>query len=56
MKADGHGLTVLPFLAGERSPLWNADARLTLEGSTLDTTPLETLRACLEASACALPP
>ena len=51
LKADAHGLTVLPFLAGERSPLWNADARFALEGASLDTTPTEILRACLEASA-----
>ena len=51
LKPDAHGLTVLPFLAGERSPLWNANARLTIEGASLDTTPTEILQACLEASA-----
>lgn len=50
MPPDAHGLTIAPFLAGERSPLWNANARFALEGATLDTTSLEILRACLEAS------
>ena len=27
LKPDGHGLTVLPFLAGERSPGYRSDAR-----------------------------
>jgi gluconokinase len=46
-----HGLLVLPFLAGERSPLWNARARFTLEGAGLDTTPIHILRAALEGAA-----
>ncbi|HEX8550281.1 MAG TPA: gluconokinase [Abditibacteriaceae bacterium] len=50
MKPAAHGLTVLPFLAGERSPLWNANARWALEGASLDTTPEEILRASLEAA------
>lgn len=48
---DGHGLTWLPFLAGERSPDWALDARATLTGITLDTTALEIMRAGLEAVA-----
>lgn len=48
---DGHGLTVLPFLAGERSPLWNPNAKFVLSGANLDTTPEEIMRACLEAVA-----
>ena len=48
---DGHGLTWLPFLAGERSPGWAAGARATIAGITLDTTPVEILRAGLEAIA-----
>ncbi|MBX6343263.1 MAG: carbohydrate kinase, partial [Thermomicrobiaceae bacterium] len=51
---DGHGLTWLPFLAGERSPGWALDARGVVDGLTLDTTPLEILRAGLEAVACRL--
>ncbi|MBC8163169.1 MAG: gluconokinase [Roseiflexaceae bacterium] len=46
---DGHGLTVLPFFAGERSPGWAGDAKATITGLTLNTTPLELLRASLEA-------
>lgn len=48
---DVHGLTVLPFLAGERSPGWAGDARATLHGLTLATTPLDILQAGLEAVA-----
>jgi gluconokinase len=48
---DGHGLTILPFLAGERSPNWAGNVRATIDGLTLATTPLEILRAGLEAVA-----
>lgn len=48
---DSHGLTVLPFLAGERSPGWHAEARATVEGISLHTTPIELLRAGMEAVA-----
>lgn len=48
---DGHGLTVLPLWAGERSPGWHADARATITGMNLHTTPAEILRASLEAVA-----
>jgi gluconokinase len=48
---DGHGLTVLPFLAGERSPGWAGDVRATISGLGLNTTPLDILRAGLEAVA-----
>jgi gluconokinase len=46
---DGHGLTVLPFLAGERSPNYNANARGAIVGLALDTTAPEIARAFLEA-------
>ncbi|MHB8644279.1 MAG: gluconokinase [Thermomicrobiales bacterium] len=46
---DGHGLTVLPFLAGERSPNYNARARGAITGLSLDTTAPEIARAFLEA-------
>ena len=46
---DAHGLTVLPFLAGERSPRWPAAARGTVSGLTLDTTPEDVAQAALEA-------
>ena len=48
---DSHGLTILPFLAGERSPLWNAEAKFVLDGATLDTSPILILRAAIEAAA-----
>jgi len=46
-----HGITVLPFLAGERSPGWAGDVRATIHGLGLNTTPIEILRASLEAIA-----
>jgi gluconokinase len=52
MQPDSHGLTVLPFLLGERSPEWADHARGAIVGLTLQTTPLQILRACLEAVAC----
>lgn len=48
---DGHGLTVLPFLAGERSPGWAGNVPATIHGLTLATTPVAILRASLEAVA-----
>jgi gluconokinase len=48
---DTHGLTVLPFLAGERSPGWAPVARGAIVGLTLATRPLDLLRAGLEAVA-----
>ena len=48
---DTHGLTMLPFLAGERAPNWNADARAAIVGIGLNTQPIEILRAGLEAIA-----
>ncbi len=48
---DGHGLTVLPLWAGERSPGWHAGARATITGMNLHTTPADILRASLEAVA-----
>jgi gluconokinase len=51
MEPDRHGLTFLPFLAGERSPGWVAHARGAIAGLRLDTKPVEILRAALEAIA-----
>jgi len=48
---DAHGLTVLPFFAGERSPGWSGDARATIHGLSLASTSLDILRAGLEAVA-----
>ncbi len=49
--ADGHGLVVLPFIAGERSPEWPLAARGAIVGMTLATEPLDLLQASLEAVA-----
>jgi len=46
---DGHGLTVLPFWAGERSPNWRGDARAVIAGLSLATQPAQLLRAAMEA-------
>lgn len=51
MEPDAHGLTVLPFMAGERSPGWAGNARGTIHGLSLATTPLDILKASLEAVA-----
>ncbi len=51
MEPDGHGLTVLPFLAGERSPDWDSDARGAILGLTLASRPVDIVRASLEAIA-----
>ena len=48
---DGHGLTVLPFWAGERSPGWHVGARATVSGMNLHTTSADILRASQEAVA-----
>ena len=48
MPPDSHGLTILTFLAGERSPGWRGDARATLHGLSLATSPLDILRAGME--------
>jgi gluconokinase len=48
---DAHGLTVLPFLAGERSPDWNPNAQAAFVGMTLNTRPVDFIRASLEAVA-----
>jgi gluconokinase len=48
---DDHGLTVLPFFAGERAPGWRGDRRAVVAGLTLDTTAVAIVRAILEAVA-----
>ncbi|NCO43056.1 MAG: hypothetical protein AUJ96_20110 [Armatimonadetes bacterium CG2_30_66_41] len=47
----GHGLTVLPFLAGERSPNWRPGATGAILGLRLHTQPLHLAQAALEAVA-----
>ncbi len=49
MPPDSHGLTVLPLLAGERSPGWADHAAGAVAGLTLFTRPRDILRAGMEA-------
>jgi gluconokinase len=51
MEPDAHGLTVLPFLSGERSLGWVAAARAAVVGLSLATRPMDVLRAGLETVA-----
>lgn len=51
MQPAAHGVICLPFLAGERSPGWRDAARATFAGLTLDTRPIDLLRAGLESIA-----
>jgi gluconokinase len=51
LKPDGHGLTILPFISGERSPGWHEDARATVMGIHTNTTSEDILRAGMEALA-----
>lgn len=46
---DAHGLTVLPFLAGERAPGWRSDRRAVVTGLSLDTSALDVAQAAIEA-------
>jgi len=47
---DAHGLTVLPFWAGERSPGWHDGGQATILGLTLKTTADDIARAAMEAT------
>ncbi len=47
----GHGLAVLPFLAGERSPHWPLSAAATFSGISLATSALDVFQAGLESVA-----
>src|SRR5690606_41766318 len=51
LPAVDHGLTTLPFWAGERSPHGPLGATATSEGLTADTTPVQIVQASLEAVA-----
>ncbi|MBK8047018.1 MAG: hypothetical protein IPK16_07775 [Anaerolineales bacterium] len=50
-RPDSHGLTVLPFVAGERAPGWHDTAQAIFQGMTPATTPTEIYIAVLEAIA-----
>ncbi|HEY1351095.1 MAG TPA: gluconokinase [Ktedonobacteraceae bacterium] len=49
MEPAAHGLTILPMLAGERSPGWHPDASMTITGLSLHSTPIDIAQAALEA-------
>jgi gluconokinase len=51
MRPGAHGLTLLPFWAGERSTHWRAKARGAILGLRTATRPAEIVRAALEAVA-----
>lgn len=51
LEPDAHGLTILPFWAGERSTGWSLKAKGTILGLTNKTQPIEILRATMEAVA-----
>jgi gluconokinase len=46
-----HGITILPFITGERSLGWHADAPMTITGLHAQTSPVELLRAGMESLA-----
>lgn len=49
LEPDAHGLTILPFWAGERSTGWATRAQGAILGLTMHTRPIEILRAAMEA-------
>lgn len=51
IQPDSHGLTILPFISGERSIGWHAEARMTITGISTHTSNEELLRAGMEALA-----
>jgi gluconokinase len=48
---DAHGLTVLPFLAGERNPYWSLTTPAAIVGLRAHTQAIDILQACCEAVA-----
>jgi gluconokinase len=46
-----HGLTMLPFFSGERTPYWRADLRAAITGLSASTDAFDILRAALESIA-----
>jgi len=49
MPPDSHGLTMLPFLSGERAPGYRGEAHCTITGIHPGTTPADMVRAGAEA-------
>jgi len=48
------GLTFLPYLEGERAPIWNPHARGAFTGLSISTEPGHLIRAVLEGVACSV--
>ena len=51
---DPTGLIFLPYMAGERAPIWDPNARGTFMGLNMNTTRAEMLRAVMEGTSFAL--
>ena len=51
VKPDGHGLTVLPFIAGERAVGWSTSASGVINGVRVSTSGLDILQALMESVA-----
>lgn len=51
LRPTQHGLTVLPFLSGERAPGWVEDATCAITGISKWTSPIQLLRAGMESVA-----
>lgn len=51
LEPASHGLSILPCLSAERSPIWNDHARGVISGLSLATTRADVLRAATEAVA-----
>jgi gluconokinase len=51
LEPAAHGLSILPFLSAERSPIWNDRARGVISGLSLATTRADVLLAATEAVA-----
>ena len=51
MEPDAHGLTFLPILNGERGPAWADQSNGTISGLSMSHTPIDILRAAMEAVA-----
>lgn len=54
LKAGSNGLLVLPYFMGDRSPIWDPDARGAILGLSLMHTRGHVYRACMEAAAYSL--
>jgi len=51
LKPGAHGLLMLPFFAGERTPYWRPDLRAAITGMNLSTRAIDVLEAALESVA-----